>query len=97
MFASRCWARHGLSWPWESLHVEALAWFDHWVKGQDTGILEGSAIHYVTPGADGCRETATWPPIEAKHETWSLSADGGLMQDEREAEIAGDDDARGQA
>ncbi|HSZ50493.1 MAG TPA: CocE/NonD family hydrolase, partial [Caulobacteraceae bacterium] len=21
---------HGLAWPWESLHIEALAWFDHW-------------------------------------------------------------------
>ena len=31
----------GLTWPWESLHVEALAWFDHWLKGHDTGILEG--------------------------------------------------------
>jgi hypothetical protein len=35
--------RHGLSWPWESLHVEALAWFDHWLKGRDTGILGGAA------------------------------------------------------
>jgi hypothetical protein len=23
---------HGLSSPWESLHVEALAWFEHWLK-----------------------------------------------------------------
>ncbi len=34
----------GLTWPWESLHVEALAWFDHWLKGRDTGILEGRAF-----------------------------------------------------
>ena len=20
---------HGLAWPWESLHIEALTWFDH--------------------------------------------------------------------
>jgi predicted acyl esterase len=24
---------HGLAWPSESLHIEALAWFDHLVKG----------------------------------------------------------------
>src|SRR5262245_26273546 len=23
---------HGLAWPWESLHVEALAWYDQWLK-----------------------------------------------------------------
>ena len=34
---------YGLTWPWESLHVEALAWFDHWLKGADTGILDGPA------------------------------------------------------
>jgi uncharacterized protein len=20
---------HGLAWPWESLHIDVLAWFDH--------------------------------------------------------------------
>lgn len=35
---------YGLTWPWESLHVEALAWYDHWLKGRDTGILEGPRI-----------------------------------------------------
>jgi uncharacterized protein len=44
---------HGLAWPWESLHIEALAWFDHWLKGQDTGILEGSHFRYVIPEAEG--------------------------------------------
>lgn len=33
--------QYGLTWPWESLHVEALAWFDHWLKGRDTGIMDG--------------------------------------------------------
>ena len=46
---------HGLAWPWESLHIEALAWFDHWLKGQDTGILEGPRFRYVLPEAEGWR------------------------------------------
>ena len=33
--------RFGLTWPWESLHHEALAWYDHWLKGHDTGIMDG--------------------------------------------------------
>lgn len=43
---------YGLAWPWESLHVEALAWFDHWLKGKDTGILEGPKFRYVIPEED---------------------------------------------
>jgi predicted acyl esterase len=70
---------HGLSWPWESLHIEALAWFDHWLKGQDTGILEGPAFRYVVPGADGWRATSGWPIAEAEHTAFALSADGSLV------------------
>jgi len=46
---------------WESLHVEALAWFDHWLKGQDTGILEDARFRYILPGAEGWRTADTWP------------------------------------
>ena len=49
----------GLTWPWESLHVEALAWFDHWLKGRDTGIIDGPPIRYWLPGADEWRTAET--------------------------------------
>jgi predicted acyl esterase len=53
---------HGLPWPWESMHVEALAWFDQWLKGRDTGILDGPRVRYWMPGADEWRTSDTWPP-----------------------------------
>lgn len=68
----------GLTWPWESLHVEALAWYDHWLKGNDTGILDGPAIRYVLPGADGWHETTSWPPTDSVLQEWALGADGLL-------------------
>ncbi|RDH79795.1 CocE/NonD family hydrolase [Mycolicibacterium moriokaense] len=71
----------GLTWPWESLHVEALAWYDHWLKGHDTGILDGPAVRYYLPGADDWRTAETWPP-PGKHLEWALRADGTLAQDE---------------
>ena len=52
----------GLTWPWESLHVEALAWFDQWLKDRDTGILEGPPIRYWLPVADEWHASDTWPP-----------------------------------
>jgi uncharacterized protein len=75
---------HGLAWPWESLHIEALAWFDQWLKGQDTGILEGPRFRYVIPEAEGWRTTDTWPIPEAKSHTYALRADGGFGEDEGE-------------
>jgi len=72
----------GLTWPWESLHVEALAWYDHWLKGRDTGILDGDPIRYWVPGADEWRTSASWPPPDAELRRYALRADGGLGDDE---------------
>jgi predicted acyl esterase len=76
---------HGLAWPWESLHIEALAWFDQWLKGQDTGIFDGPRFRYRLPEAEGWRSTDNWPVPEAVHRAYALRADGGLSEDEREA------------
>ena len=77
-------ATHGLSWPWESLHVEALAWFDHWLKGRDTGILEGPPIRYRLPGVEEWQTADRWPP-PAVHRELALRADGALGDSEGDA------------
>ena len=51
--------RGALQWPWESLHIEALSWFDHWLKGRDTGIMEGKAIRYYIEGVGEWGEADT--------------------------------------
>ena len=71
----------GLTWPWESLHIEALAWFDHWLKGRDTGILDGPPVRYVLPGEGRWHESETWPP-HADVTELALKADGGLDAEE---------------
>jgi uncharacterized protein len=76
---------HGLAWPWESLHIETLAWFDHWLKGHDTGILEGPRFRYILPEAEGWRTMDNWPPSEASFSRLALRGDGTLDEDEGEA------------
>jgi predicted acyl esterase len=76
---------HGLAWPWESLHFEAIAWFDHWLKGQDTGILDGPRFRYILPEAEGWRTSDAWPIRETSHHSYALRRDGGLREDEGEA------------
>ena len=73
---------YGLTWPWESLHVEALAWFDHWLKGRNTGILEGPRIRYILPGAEGFREADCWPVPGVSYRDYALRADGVLATEE---------------
>jgi uncharacterized protein len=73
---------HGLTWPWESLHVEALAWFDHWLKGRNTGILDGPKVRYWLPGAEQWRMSEAWPPAPAIHHELALRGDGTLDANE---------------
>jgi putative CocE/NonD family hydrolase len=72
----------GFSWPWEALHYEVLAWYDHWLKGRETGVMEGPPIRYQMPGMEGWREAADWPPQEATLAPFSLRADGVLGAEE---------------
>lgn len=70
------------SWPWEAMHYEALAWYDHHLKAIDTGIMDGEPIRYFLPGADEWRTTTTWPPAESDIADFALRADGELSRDE---------------
>ena len=76
--------RYGLTWPWESLHTEALAWFDQWLKGRDIGICEGPPIRYVLPGSDGWHTADSWPPAGTAHRALALRTDGSMAEDEGE-------------
>jgi uncharacterized protein len=67
----------GTTWPWESMHVEALAWFDQYLKDRDTGITEGPRVRYWLPGAQEWRTSESWPPA-AEYREFALGADGTL-------------------
>lgn len=51
----------GLNWPWESMHYEALAWYDHWLKGIDTGILGEPPVRVYVRNGEGYRDEPAWP------------------------------------
>jgi uncharacterized protein len=72
----------GFAWPWESLHYEVLAWYDHWLKGKDTGVMDGPPIRYQVGGVEGWRATETWPPPVSKLTPFALRADGVLAREE---------------
>ncbi len=75
-------AQDALSWPWESLHEEALAWNDQWLKGRDTGIMDGPPVRYVIPNTQEWRTSDRWPPTESRFEEYALRSDGGLDTEE---------------
>ena len=47
--------------PFAAYHVEALRWYDHYLKGMDSGVLEGSPINLWIQGEESWRGENEWP------------------------------------
>jgi predicted acyl esterase len=47
--------------PMGAYHAEALRWYDHHLKGLDTGVTEGPLIQLWIPGLDHWRGEHEWP------------------------------------
>lgn len=47
--------------PMGAFHVEALRWYDHHLKGMDTGVFEGSPVQLWINGLERWRSEDEWP------------------------------------
>ena len=42
-------------------HIETLRWYDHWLKGMDSGVMEGPPIKIWVQGDNAWRSENEWP------------------------------------
>nr|MDO8082381.1 CocE/NonD family hydrolase [Candidatus Freyarchaeota archaeon] len=47
--------------PFYQFHYEMLRWFDYWLKGIDTGIMEEPPVRIFVTGANEWKTTDDWP------------------------------------
>ena len=47
--------------PWAGFHYEMLRWYDHWLKGMDTRVMEGAPIQIYVQGENTWRSEKEWP------------------------------------
>ncbi|MEM7432214.1 MAG: CocE/NonD family hydrolase [Pseudomonadota bacterium] len=88
------WDHHSpeSAWPPPQVEwrIEAVRWFDHWLKGEDTGILDEPrfAVYvrdYYPPGDDiqyipgRWRWEDGWPIARTDHQVWHTRADHQLQ------------------
>lgn len=52
------------------LVTEMERWFDYWLKGIDTGVMEEDPVKYYTIGANEWRTTKIWPVEGVENEKW---------------------------
>jgi uncharacterized protein len=78
-------------------HERVLApWYDHWLKGEDTGVMSEPPVEVFVSGVDEYRRYDRWPPAGASPVRWYLSSgpsgsvqslnDGALTTDAPSAE-----------
>jgi predicted acyl esterase len=56
-----CGSAH-LERPFHGLAGEMLRWYDHWLKGLDTGILNEPAVRFWVTGDERWHVARDWPP-----------------------------------
>jgi putative CocE/NonD family hydrolase len=69
---------------------ETLRFFDHYLKGIDTGLEARKLLYYFTIGEGKWKTTNTWPLAETKSIRWYLHA-GNLLSTARPNQTAGED------
>jgi predicted acyl esterase len=73
---------HYLDRPLYQLQYESLRWFDHWLKGNDTGFMEEPPVRYVLPGEGRWHEAAEWPLPSTRWTPFYLHEDGLMSEHE---------------
>jgi predicted acyl esterase len=57
---------------------EVVRWYDHWLKGIDTGVMDEPPLRLWLMGADEWRFEHEWPLARTEWTTFHLRARGGL-------------------
>jgi hypothetical protein len=68
--------------PVYQYHEEALRWFDHWLKGNDTAIMDEPPVRCFIPATGEWKALDDWPPQDARWTSFFLHADGTLSEHE---------------
>ena len=67
--------------PWYTDHDELLRWYDHWLKGLNTGIMEEEDVRYFTTGLNKWNTAKAWPPEKAKYEDFYFNSLENLSEE----------------
>lgn len=71
--------------PFHSFHDEMLRWFDHWMKGVDTGVMNEPPVKVWVTGENRWRTADDWPPKAVQWTRLYLHAWGRLREELFEA------------
>ena len=79
--------------PFKAFHNEILRWYDHWLKGIDSGILRDPPVRFWVMGANEWRSGSDWPLPETEWVKFYLNSWERLTADPLVAASADDNQA----
>ena len=67
--------------PWRAHHDELLRWYDYWLKGIETGIMDEPTIRYHTTGMEQLKTAEQWPLETTQWTDFYFTGLGGLSRE----------------
>ena len=71
---------HGPLRPWRDHQDILMRWYDHWLKGNDTGMMDESPVTYLVKGSNEWRTADDWPIPQTTWTNFYLHADGLISE-----------------
>jgi predicted acyl esterase len=68
--------------PWADHQDLILRWYDHWLKGNDTGLMEEPPIRLLIKGRNEYRDELEWPLARTRWTPFYLGSGGSLSPSE---------------
>jgi len=68
--------------PIVQYQYESLRWFDHWLKGNDTGLMDEPPVQVFVDNANEWRSGQTWPLTQTRFTPFYLHENGLLFERE---------------
>lgn len=71
----------GFGRPWHENHDLVLRWYDHWLKGNDTGVMDEPPVRYFVKGTNRWDQADAWPPKDVSYQPYYLH-EAGILSDQ---------------
>lgn len=76
--------------PWDYL-PELLRWWDHWLKGEDTGIMDEPPVSiFIQGAANKWRNEADWPIPRGSNRVYFINRNNSLLESESDGKASED-------
>ena len=73
--------------PFHQFHDEIIRWYDHWLKGNDTGMMDEASIRLFVCGINEWRDENEWPLARTKWTKLYLRSHNRLLPEPERFEV----------